>query len=238
MTADPLFPRDSLFGRLRAACAEEWQAFVGHDFVERLGAGTLPESCYRHYLAQDYVFLVHFSRAYALAVYKSDSLDDMRQAAATLDALLNAEMGLHIETCAGWGLSEDDLARTPECDENLAYTRFVLERGLSGDLLDLLAALAPCVAGYAEIGHRLLADPGPPANPYRPWIQTYGGVEYQEVARAAVAQLDRVAARRLGAAPLDHPRWPSLVETFRTATRLEIGFWLMGLRPPGGVERT
>lgn len=231
--AEPLFPPEGLFGRLRAACARDWAAFVGHDFVERLAAGTLPEACYRHYLAQDYVFLVHFSRAYALAVYKSETLEDMRQAAATLDALLNAEMALHVETCAGWGLSESDLAKTPERDENLAYTRFVLERGLSGDLLDLLVALVPCVAGYAEIGHRLLKAAGRDevGNPYRPWIETYGGPEYQEVARAAVAQLDRVAARRLGAAGPDHPRWPSLVGTFGTATRLEIGFWDMGLRP-------
>ena len=35
---------------------------------------------------------------------------------------------------------------------NLAYTRYVLEAGFSGDFLDLMAALAPCVLGYGEIG--------------------------------------------------------------------------------------
>ena len=33
----------------------------------------------------------------------------MRQAAATLDALLNHEMSLHVSFCARWGVSEDDL---------------------------------------------------------------------------------------------------------------------------------
>ncbi len=40
----------------------------------------------------------------------------------------------------------------PEAAETMAYTRYVLESGLSGDLLDLHVALALCIIGYAEIG--------------------------------------------------------------------------------------
>ena len=223
----------SLFDRLKAGAAQEWQAYVGHDFVRGLGDGSLPEACFRHYLIQDYIFLMHFSRAYALAVYKSDALDDMRQAAATLDALLNAEMSLHIETCAGWGLSEADILAAEEASANMAYTRFVLEAGMAGDLLDLLVALAPCVVGYAEIGRALATAPAVPleSNPYRAWIETYAGADYQDVAAAAIAQIDRVATRRLGPDPQASGRWPALTRTFTQATRLEIGFWDMGLAP-------
>ncbi len=222
---------DSLFARLKATCAEDWAAFVGHEFTRRMSDGSLPEACYRHYLAQDYLFLVHFSRAYALAVYKSEELDDMRQAAATLDALLNTEMRLHVGSCARWGLSEADMLAVPEAPQNMAYTRFVLEKGVAGDLLDLLVALAPCVVGYAEIGLRLASEQSEskPDNPYREWIETYAGAEYQEGAGAALRQLDRVAARRLGAAAEQSGRWDSLSRTFRAATRLEVGFWDMGL---------
>jgi thiaminase/transcriptional activator TenA len=222
---------ESLFARLKAACPAEWRAYVGHDFVRRLGAGDLPEPCFRHYLGQDYLFLVHFARAYALAVYKSETLADMRQAAATLDALINAEMALHVGYCARWGLNEADMAALPEAEANMAYTRFVLETGMAGDLLDLLVALAPCVVGYAEIGTGLAADPATRlgGNPYRDWIEMYAGEEYQAVARAALDQLDRVAAARLGPDPEAAPRWPALTRTFRAATRLEAGFWDMGL---------
>ena len=223
-----------LFAVLKNSCTDDWQAFVDHEFVRRLGDGSLEEECFRYYLAQDYLFLIHFSRAYALAVYKSEELDDMRQAAATLDALLNSEMSLHLRICAGWGLSEADLVALPEAEQNMAYTRFVLEKGVSGDLLDLLVALAPCVVGYGEIGARLLGTEQGRLenNPYRDWIETYGGAEYQEVAQAAVAQLDRVAGRRLGGMAERSVRWPSLVRTFRAATRLEVGFWDMGVAPP------
>jgi thiaminase/transcriptional activator TenA len=225
---------DSLFARLKATCAEDWAAYVDHDFLRRLADGSLPEACFRHYLAQDYLFLMHFSRAYALAVFKSESLEDMRQAAATLDALLNSEMSLHVAYCARWGLDEAQMAAVPEAEQNMAYTRFVLERGLSGDLLDLLAALAPCVVGYGEIGARLIDGPAAhlDGNPYKDWIEVYGGAEYQEVAQGAVDQLDRVARQRIGEDPAASGRWDSLCTTFRSATRLEIGFWDMGLNPP------
>jgi thiaminase/transcriptional activator TenA len=58
---------------------------------------------------QDYLFLVEFARAYALSVYKSPKLADMREAAAGLSAIIDIEMNLHVKLCAGWGLSPSDL---------------------------------------------------------------------------------------------------------------------------------
>jgi thiaminase/transcriptional activator TenA len=220
----------SLAAALRDSCPEAWAAYTGHAFVEGLSDGSLPEASYRHFLIQDYIFLRHFARAYALAVYKADDLTEMRQAQATLDALVNQEMGLHVRTCAGWGIDEAQMAAAPEARANLAYTRFVLETGLSGDLLDLLVALAPCVLGYGEIGARLIAAPGLALqrNPYREWIELYGGADYQSVARDACTQLDRVADKRVGGNVSRSGRWDSLCRTFATATRLEAGFWDMG----------
>lgn len=235
-TPTELAPEDSIFVRLAASCPADWRAYVEHDFVRQLADASLPEACFRHYLGQDYLFLMHFARAYGLAAFKSDDLKDMRRAAAALDALINAEMRLHVKYCQGWGLSEADMGALPEDPRNMAYTRFVLERGLAGDLLDLLVALAPCVVGYGEIGLHLKADPATRLenNPYRDWIETYAGADYQEVARGAVVQLDEVARRRIGEDPESSGRWPQLAETFRAATRLEIGFWDMGLSPADG----
>ena len=217
-----------LFARLRAASANDWHAFCHHRFVAGIADGSLPEAAFRHYLVQDYLFLVHFARAYALAAYKADTVEDMRAAAATLSGILDTELGLHVGYCAGWGLTEREMAAAPEALENVAYTRFVLDRGHAGDSLDLAVALAPCVVGYGEIGRRLDSDPATrrDGNPYASWIAMYAGAEYQEVAQGAVAQLDRLAARRGGEA-----RFARLSALFGQATRLEIGFWDMGWAP-------
>lgn len=216
----------TLFDRLKAAAPEEWLAYTEHPFVRALRDGSLPESCFRHYLAQDYLFLIHFARAQGLAAYKADGLEDIRQAAAGLTAIIDVEMGLHVEFSARWGLSESDMAAEEEDAATMAYSRYVLEKGLQGDLLDLRVALAPCIVGYAEIGAGLAADPGTvmDGNPYREWIEMYSSEDYQQVARAEVAGLDGLMERRGGEA-----RFESLAAVFRQATRLEAAFWDSGL---------
>jgi thiaminase/transcriptional activator TenA len=217
----------SFFARLKTAAAAEWRSYTEHPFTEGMADGSLPEPAFRHYLVQDYLFLIEFARAYALAIYKSPKLADMREAAAGLSAILDVEMDMHVTLCGGWGLSPEDLERAPPAAEMLAYTRYVLDTGMRGDLLALKVALAPCVIGYAEIAERLIAQPHAraEANPYRVWIAEYAGAAYQDVAGKARAHLDRLAERYATPA-----REAELIETFKEATRLEAAFWDMGWR--------
>ena len=69
-----------LFAALREAAADDWRSYVEHPFVQGLGDGTLPEAAFRHYLVQDYLFLIQFARAYGLAAYKADTLAEIRAA--------------------------------------------------------------------------------------------------------------------------------------------------------------
>ena len=214
-----------IFDRLKAAAADDWAAYVDHDFVRELGAGTLPEPAFRTYLVQDYLFLIQFARAYALATYKSRTLADMRAAQAGVAAILS-EMDLHIRLCGRWGLSPADVEAAPEHQATVAYTRFVLDCGAAGDLLDLHVALAPCVIGYAEIGRGLAPD-GAEAlgdHPYREWIGEYASEGYQDVAAKARRHLDDLAARAM-----TEQRFAELATLFGTASRLEADFWQMGL---------
>lgn len=220
------------FALWRAAAEPDWSAYVGHPFVTGLADGSLPRAAFLHYLRQDYVFLIHFARAWALAAAKAGSLAEMRAATATAHALLHEEMPLHVETCAAAGIDAAALEATPEAAANLAYTRFVLESGYSGDFLDLLAALAPCVLGYGEIGARLRSGQEQ-AGAYGDWIETYGGEGYQSLCRDVGALIDGALAARLGTDWPSLPRADALARRFATATRLEIGFWQMGLDGAG-----
>jgi len=216
---------NTLFERLRAGAATDWRAYVAHPFVDGLARGTLPQAAFRHYLVQDYLFLIHFGRAYALAVVKADDLAGMRSAAATLDALINGEMRLHVEFAARWGISAEEMEQAPEAPECMAYTRYVLDRGLSGDILDLKVALAPCVVGYRDIAVAITERPDfrGEDNRYLPWIEMYAGKDYGAVADDAIAELDRLASVRATEA-----RMPSLIRTFAESCRLEAAFWQMG----------
>jgi thiaminase/transcriptional activator TenA len=93
------------------------------------------------------LFLIHFARANALACYKSDYLEDMEESAKSVAEIIDVERELHVkvglvdclpslhllynlQACAGWGISKEELDQTPEARANMAYTRFVLEKGL------------------------------------------------------------------------------------------------------------
>ncbi|WP_449433010.1 thiaminase II [Pseudomonas putida] len=214
-----------IFDRLKAAAAPQWASYVEHDFVRQMGEGTLSENAFRSYLVQDYLFLIQFARAWALAAYKSRQPADIRAAQAGLAAILD-ETELHLRLCARWGLTQADIEAAPEHQATVAYTRYVLDCGAAGDLLELHAALAPCVIGYAEIGRALaqclgdaLAD-----HPYREWIGEYAGEAYQGVAAAARKHLDDLAARSM-----TEQRFVELAGIFGQASRLEADFWQMGL---------
>ncbi|MCE1237511.1 MAG: TenA family protein [Hyphomicrobiales bacterium] len=219
-----------LFDRLRAARLDAWRAYVAHTFVDGLGDGSLPRAAFDAYLVQDWLFLIQFARAYALAVFKGRDLTEMRASFEGLKAILDVEMDLHVRLCGSRGIPLTVLETTPEHRATTAYTRYVLDTGLRGDLLDLHVALAPCIVGYAEIAADLATRPGAlePANPYAAWIAEYSGAGYADVARAARAQLDQLAARSMTEA-----RFSDLCEIFAQASLLEADFWSMGLEAGG-----
>ena len=215
-----------VFDRLRAAAASDWARYVEHEFLRQLQVGKLPEAAFKAYLVQDYLFLIQFARAYALAVYKGRNLADMRAAQAGLSAILDVEMDLHVRLCGRWGLSEDDLEAAPEHAATIAYTRFVLDCGASGDLLDLHVALAPCVIGYGEIAARIAGQEIATLSrhPFREWIMEYSGEPYAVVAASARRHLDELAARAM-----TEQRFAELAALFGKASRLEADFWQMAL---------
>lgn len=214
------------FAAWRAACPGPWGDYTRHAFVQGLGDGTLPRAAFLVYLHQDYLFLVNFARAWSLAVVKARDMAEMRAASATVHALLNHELDLHVRVCAEAGIDRATLEATIEAPTNMAYTRYVLATGFAGDFLDLLAALAPCVLGYGEIGARLM--PGAAGTPYRDWIETYGGTHYQDLCRSTGALIDEAVVSRLGTQARSLPRWNDLSNHFVAATRLEAQFWDLG----------
>lgn len=214
------------FEDLKIACQAEWQAYIEHSFVCQLGDGALAPEAFQHYLKQDYLFLIQFARAFALAAYKSSNLSDLRQAKEGLQAILDVELDLHVSYCKEWGISEEELARLPEARATIAYTRYVLDTGNRGDLLDLHVALSPCMVGYGEIANWLNNRAGAirgDQNPYDAWIAMYESDEFQQAMQAEICWLDERLAE------VSPARFEQLTRIFSDSTRLEIDFWDMGL---------
>ena len=218
-----------VFNLLKEKNLKNWLLYTKHDFVNLLSSDSLEEKYFLNYLIQDYLFLIQFSKAWSLAVLKSDTLEEMKIAANTVNDLINFEMELHIKLCGSYNISKNDLESANEENENIAYTRYVLELGYSGDFLDLLSALAPCVLGYGEIGMngknlkiKTLM--------YQKWIDTYSSDEYQDVCKNVANLIDQAFLLRLGSDYVTTYKWNKVNKIFNKATLLEIDFWNMALK--------
>ena len=76
------------------------------------------------------------------------------------------------------------------------------------------------------IGARLAADSATrrDGNPYLSWIEMYASAEYQGLCEDTIPYLEDLAGPNVSG-----ERFAELAKTFDQATRLEIGFWDMGM---------
>ncbi|KAH8126007.1 hydroxymethylpyrimidine/phosphomethylpyrimidine kinase / thiaminase [Trichoderma asperellum] len=204
------------------AVRDVWSEFVYHPFVMALGNGTLPVESFKGYIVQDYLYLVHFSRANALAAYKAKTIGDISRSNEIVAHILH-EMKLHINYCNSFGITEPEIQATQELQACTAYTRYVLDIGQSEDWLALQMALAPCLLGYGAVAKMLHAhdDTVRDGNTYWAWIENYNADDYVEAVRLGSELLEQSIR-------LQSPsRIEELIKIFAHATKMEIGFWEM-----------
>ncbi|PLW22833.1 hypothetical protein PCASD_14572 [Puccinia coronata f. sp. avenae] len=213
---------------LISAAGPSWHIFTSsHPFLQGVRDGKLPSSCFQHFLRQDYIFLTHYARIHSLMAFKCDQMDEI-DATATIVKQIAEESKNHITMCKSWGLSEEDFLQTPECNQTIAYTRYVMDIGLSKSLLDLRVAVAPCLIGYGEMALALKKDPATikdDTNPYWKWISHYADQPFQSAVVLGRQVLEEMVLRD----PPSATSFQSLQDIFKKAVQLEIDFWQMGL---------
>ncbi|POS79022.1 phosphomethylpyrimidine kinase, partial [Diaporthe helianthi] len=168
----------------RPDVAPVWHRFVNHPFVMAMGNGTLPLESFKGYLIQDYLYLIQFARANALAGYKAKNMRDI-SAAAVIVGHIDRETSLHITYCEGFGVSREEVEATDERQACTAYTRYVLDIGQSQDWLGLQISLAPCLLGYGALAKMLHGDPKSvrQGNYYWDWVENYVADDYVQAVK-------------------------------------------------------
>jgi thiaminase/transcriptional activator TenA len=209
----------SVAAELRAAAADVWEAQHAHPFVRGVGDGTLDEARFRFYVRQDYRFLIDYGRLLALGAARAPRLAETRRFAALAQGVLETEMALHTGLAERWGIGVAELEAEPMAPATAGYTDFLLRTAALGDYAELVAALLPCMWGYAEIGERLAAAGVPDHAGYAAWIATYADPEFQALA-AWARELTDAAAADAGPGALAR-----MHAAFRTCSEHELAFW-------------
>jgi thiaminase/transcriptional activator TenA len=207
--------------RLRRLADPVWQAQLDHPFVRGIGDGTLDLERFRHWVRQDYRFLIEYCRLFGLAAARAPDLETLARFGDLLQATARTEMDLHRAYAAELGIGRAALEREPMAPTTRAYTDFLIRVAATGDFAELVAALLPCMWGFAEIGQTLAAR-GLPAEPHlAKWIRLYADPEF-----AALAGWCRELVDRLGAEGGDAVR-RRMEEAFLASSRYEYLFWDM-----------
>ena len=209
----------SFSAELREAAAPVWEAQIAHPFVRGIGDGTLPEDKFRFYVRQDYLFLIDYGRLLALAAARAPRLEWMRRFSALAQSVLETEMDLHREFAARWGVSTEQLESERTASATDAYCDFLLRTASLGDFSELVAALLPCMWGYAEIGQRLAAEGLPDHERYAEWIAMYASSEFGQLAAWCRELTDAAADEVAG------PGRRRMHAAFRASSEHEIAFW-------------
>ena len=198
------------------------QAILAHPFVIGVGDGTLDVARFKHYVMQDYLYLIDYSRVLALASARAPDLETMGWFARLLDETLNVEMDLHRSYCAEFGIRSQDLEAAIAAPTTVAYTSFLLKVAHQGSFAELVASLLPCQWGYWEIGDHLSRQGEPQSAPlYCQWIRMYTAPEFADLARSIRELADRIGER---AGP---DEVAAMKEAYVTSLRFEHQFWDM-----------
>ena len=198
------------------------QAILEHPFITGIGDGTLPVDRFKYYVIQDYVYLIDYSRALAIASARAIDLQDMSWFAGLLDETLNQEMALHRSYCQEFGINLQELESVEPASTTKSYTNFLLKTAYQGSFGELVASLLPCQWGYWEIGDHLLKRGLPTSAPlYAQWIKMYTSEEFTELAHQIREMADRIG----GGAGLAEQA--AMRQAYTDSVRLEHRFWDM-----------
>ncbi|HLR52598.1 MAG TPA: thiaminase II [Candidatus Avamphibacillus sp.] len=160
-----------------------WNSYLEHPFVKGLGEGWLEEDKFKHWLKQDYVYLVEYSRLFALGSAKANDLKTMTAFAKLLHGTLEMEMNLHREYASRFDISRDDLEATEAGATTTAYTSYMLNVSQRGGVENVVASVLACAWSYNFIGKTLATWPGALEHDmYGRWVKMYSSAEFTEIA--------------------------------------------------------
>ncbi|WP_049921342.1 thiaminase II [Halopiger djelfimassiliensis] len=196
-----------------------WEAQKEHPFVRELAAGTLDDAAFRHWVKQDYRYLLDYARLFSIAGTKTRDEETMTHLLGVAHEVLDHEMDLHREFAAGYDIPREELEaveKAPTCE---AYTNYLVRTAYEGSIAEIAAALFPCMQGYLDVAEHM-ADLADGEHRYTPFIELYTGDEFREATAWCRAFVDRCGERYPG-------QHEAMREAFLTSAKLEYRFWEM-----------
>ncbi len=204
---------------LLAEAEPVWTAQYDHPFVTELAAGTLDADAFRHWVEQDYRYLLDYTDVFSLAAPSADDEATTARLAETAHRILADEMDLHRSFAEEYGLTPADLEAVEKAPTCQAYTDHLVRTAREGDLPTIAAAVYPCGQGYLDVADHM-AEIADGEHRYTPFVEKYTSDAFRETVAWMRDLVDELADAHPGA----HDRMRA---AFHRSARLEHDFWEM-----------
>ena len=206
---------------LREAAADIWDDQHQHPFVQGIGDGSLDLERFKHWIRQDYLYLIDYSPVMALAAARSPRPDHddslclvVERNVAYRDVTPPAvrRQLRNLDRRAG--------ARTAGAYDPALY-RFSPANRHHRRFQRACRRPASLHVGYSEIGRQLATKPRPADARYAEWIDSYASDEFVTLVEWCRDLIEPTSGRRRTA---ERER---MRDAFVTSSRWELAFWEM-----------
>lgn len=199
-----------------------WEGYLRHPFITGLADGTLDEEKFLGYLIQDTLYLREYARVYAMAMYRSHSIEEIRAYYSILSFVNEGEGSFRLEWLKKAGLDSLAIDKMPLRPQNQAYCDFMLETAERQGVSEIMMAVLPCMFSYAWIFQKIAQNtPGVRESKYWPFIEAYISTAYADDCRIWGVFTEK---RLQG---LDEEELARLSAIFRKSSQYETDFWDM-----------
>ena len=208
---------------LKSKAGKIWEDGYNHPFVQELGMGTLDKEKFKFYLLQDYLYLLQYSKVFAIADVKSDTEELMTNFTKSQYFILANEMNVHRQYMASFGITQEEMFSVQSSLFNRTYTANMLSFGLTGGLAEVLASVFPCAWTYSDWGKRLKEQYADrlEGNFYKTWIEKYASDEFADSFAWFYDALDNLVSN------MTDGQRERIAEVFVSSVEFEYMFWEM-----------
>lgn len=201
-----------------------WSEYIRHPFLQELGEGRLAEDKFRFFLVQDYLFLLQYTKVFALGMVKAEGFGDVAMFSEWIQSILHSEMEIHKWYQEKMNITPSQLKQVKPAFENQAYASYILWVAQNGGVEEAVTAALARSWSYSWLAEKLNLLPGASKHPlFGRWIQGYNSLEYKENNRLLTETMNRMAWG------CSHNRLDHLRHIFVECGRWELKFWDMSL---------
>lgn len=200
-----------------------WEQYYTHPFVKGIGDGSLDREKFKHYILQDYLYLIDYAKVFSIGSAKAEDLETMQFFSGYANQIFAYETDIHKGYIKSFEISREEIERVKMSLDNLSYVSYMLRVAYEHGVAEILAAVLSCAISYEFIAKKIVEENPQSVNHhfYGEWIKGYASDEYCRGNEKMTEMIEKLTK------DCSQEQRKRLVDIFVACSRYELEFWNM-----------